>query len=355
MMFLIVAHHYVVNSGITDLFDFNHISTNMIALQFLGVWGKTAINPFILITGYFMCTSDLRVSKFLKLFFERKFYQVTVFVVFLALGYYSFNILFFKDVFKLLFGWFYGVGNGFMPSFLFFYLFIPFYNRLLKTLDEKLHGILCIVLLFFFTICSTFFLNNSIMLEPVWYMTLYFVGAYIRLYEKNWMKNNKPIGCCLIISVMLSCVSIILIDFWGVRFGFKTWAYFLTDSNKFFAFSNGLLLFLFFKNLHFGQSKVINTISSSVFGVFLLHTSSYAMRQWLWIDFLNVPSMYYKPTWILVSHLLCSVAGVFFIGVVIDKLRIAVIENPFLSFCKIKIPWWNNRIFEDYINKERKA
>ena len=40
-MFLIIAHHYVVNSGITALFDFNDLTVNMIFLQFLGAGGKS--------------------------------------------------------------------------------------------------------------------------------------------------------------------------------------------------------------------------------------------------------------------------------------------------------------------------
>ena len=36
LMLLIVAHHYVVNSGISQLYDFNHITGNMIFLQLFG-------------------------------------------------------------------------------------------------------------------------------------------------------------------------------------------------------------------------------------------------------------------------------------------------------------------------------
>lgn len=51
-MLFIVAHHSVVNSGIAEQFDIFHITPNMMFLQLWGMWGKTAINVFILITGY---------------------------------------------------------------------------------------------------------------------------------------------------------------------------------------------------------------------------------------------------------------------------------------------------------------
>lgn len=54
MMITIIAHHYVINSGITELYDFNNITGNMIFQQIFGFSGKTIINVFLLISGYFI-------------------------------------------------------------------------------------------------------------------------------------------------------------------------------------------------------------------------------------------------------------------------------------------------------------
>ena len=62
-MLLIVAHHYVVNSGIQDLMYENPLSANSIFLFLFGAWGKTGINCFVLITGYFMCKSKITSKK----------------------------------------------------------------------------------------------------------------------------------------------------------------------------------------------------------------------------------------------------------------------------------------------------
>lgn len=58
-MFMIIAHHYVINSGIFSLMVKNPSSTRSNFLIIYGAWGKTAINVFVLITGYFMCTSKI--------------------------------------------------------------------------------------------------------------------------------------------------------------------------------------------------------------------------------------------------------------------------------------------------------
>lgn len=52
MMVVIVAHYYVVNSGITDLYDFHNVNLNMIFTQLVGGGGKQQL----------MCFAYYRVS-----------------------------------------------------------------------------------------------------------------------------------------------------------------------------------------------------------------------------------------------------------------------------------------------------
>lgn len=66
VMLLIVAHHYVVNSGLTSIggpISSNPISLKSLFLLLFGAWGKTGINCFVLITGYFMCKSQITLKK----------------------------------------------------------------------------------------------------------------------------------------------------------------------------------------------------------------------------------------------------------------------------------------------------
>lgn len=58
-MLLIIAHHFVVNSGILDKAYEAPLSANSIFLFLFGAWGKTGINCFMMITGYFMCICTL--------------------------------------------------------------------------------------------------------------------------------------------------------------------------------------------------------------------------------------------------------------------------------------------------------
>lgn len=66
----IIVHHYVVNSGLTELYNFEHITVNMIFLQIFGMYGKIGINIFTIITRYFMIKSNISINKFIKLFYK---------------------------------------------------------------------------------------------------------------------------------------------------------------------------------------------------------------------------------------------------------------------------------------------
>ena len=94
-MLLIVAHHYVVNSGLAGAgspMQTNPSSLRTVFLYLFGAWGKTGINCFVLISGYFMCTSRITANKYAKLLFEVEFYRFVIYLVFVLTGYDQFTV-----------------------------------------------------------------------------------------------------------------------------------------------------------------------------------------------------------------------------------------------------------------------
>lgn len=86
-MLLIVAHHYVVNSGLLDVMYESPLEGKAVFMFLFGMWGKTGINCFVLITGYFMCTSRITIRKFLKLLLVVYFYRIVIYVALSMAGY----------------------------------------------------------------------------------------------------------------------------------------------------------------------------------------------------------------------------------------------------------------------------
>lgn len=132
-MLCIVAHHYVVNSGITEEITVsNALDRNTLFCLIFGGGGKTCINCFVLITGYFMCKSNISLKKFLKLLIEIEFYNVCFFIFFPVGVYRFFRKGIGKSNFSIL--W---LGNSIYQLLFGVFLFIPYLNLLLKGMDEK--------------------------------------------------------------------------------------------------------------------------------------------------------------------------------------------------------------------------
>ena len=323
VMLLIVAHHYVVNSGVMESMYSTPLNANSIFLFLFGMWGKIGINCFVLITGYFMCTSNITVRKFLKLLLEVEFYRVAIYAIFVLSGYETISLSgIVKAVLPIT-----SIGTNFTGCFLTFYLCIPFLNLLVRNMSEKQHlGILGLIF-FTYVFMGTFPVFSVTMNYVSWFICLYFIASYIRLYPKAIFDKTKVWGVLTALIAIICVISVLCCAWLGNRIGRQMAYYFVTDSNTFLAVCLGISSFLFFKNIRINQSKIINTIASSTFGVLLIHANSDAMRMWLWQTVLNVKDAFLLNTPALVLHAVLSVLGIFIACVVLDQIRIRTIES----------------------------
>lgn len=122
-MLVIVAHHYFVNSGLSTLvYENPAFSKNSVFLLLFGWGGKTGINCFVLITGYFMCRSRITLKKFLKLLLWMEFYKIVFYTIFLLTGYQEFQL---KSMIKALLP-ISSIADGFGSAYLAFFLSFHF-------------------------------------------------------------------------------------------------------------------------------------------------------------------------------------------------------------------------------------
>lgn len=160
-----------------------------------------------------------------------------------------------------------------------------------------------------------------------WFCILYFIGSFIRLYDCKLFRNCRFWGGMTGVVFVGAACSTVVMAYLANRVGNVNYIfYFTADSNKFIAVALGVSSFLFFKNLNIKNSRVINTIAASTFGVLLIHANGDAMRRWLWKDVLHNVEMYDSPK--LVLHVFGSIIGVFVVCTIIDYFRIKFIEKP---------------------------
>lgn len=338
MMILIVAHHLVVNSGISDFYDFNNVTANMIFLQLFGMFGKTAINCFTLITGYFMVKSNITIQKFLKLYLEVKFYKFVIYAVFLLTGYEQFS---FGGLFKTIFSVAYGANVGYTGTFVVMFLFIPILNILVHAMNKCQYQYLLLLIFVYFTVFSTFIMNDTFDFTA-WLICVYFIGGYIRLYSNKWFESAKIAAIMTAVSIVLMSASVIVVNFIGSRFGFESYYHMISNSNKLLAVMCSVSVFLLFKNMDIKQSRFINTIAASAFGVLQIHAGSDAMRKFLWNDLLKIDQLYNSKY--LIVYAVIYVIAIYIVCTFIDYLRIALLEKPLFKTLNILINNKSDRI-----------
>ncbi|MGP1586943.1 MAG: acyltransferase family protein [Treponemataceae bacterium] len=328
MMLFIIMHHYCVNSGITQLFDFNKINFNLILIQFMSIGGKVGVNVFFILSGYFMINKNFKWEKVIKLFSELIFYNLIITFMLILLGFeYNFSSIL-KSIFPIN-----EIPESFICSYVMLYLISPLLNAGAKSISKKIYLTIICILLIYFSIFETF-LNIKTWSYFGWAMTMYLVGGFIKLNEISFSKKQLPYIFVIMISIIFIWLSIIIFDFnifskISERFTSKYWHYMIGKANMFFMFTYAFGLFMIFKNLSIKQNKIINTFASTSFGVLIIHTQSDYMRQLIWKDFLKILDFYNSKY--LFLHMIVSVLIVYLTCAAIDMLRIRFLEKKFFN------------------------
>lgn len=329
VMILIVAHHYVVNSGLMAILQESPLTPSSSAMLFFGAWGKTGIDCFLFITGYFMSKSDITWEKFLKLYLQIIFYAVVIYAIFYITGQESLSP---KALLKL---WpMKSFTQNFTGCFIMFYLFIPFINVLIRHINKNQHLILIILLLVFYSILPTIPKFNMDFNYVSWFMGIYVMAAYVRFYRFFPSISHKKWGIITLILILFGAFSIIGMETIYKKGYIPMWApyFFVADSNKLLPILIAVSSFMYFKDLKIPHSRLINAIGGATFGVLLIHSNSDTMRQWLWRDTVDCIGHFGGDLIWVLTYAILSVLIIFVVCAGIDWFRGIFIEPYYLNF-----------------------
>lgn len=329
VMFAIVAHHYVVNSELFPIMCASPLKPQSLFLFIWGMWGKTGINCFVLITGYFMCKSDITLRKFLKLLLEVEFYEILIYFCFALFRGHGFSLkdfIWYSLPFRMINTW------SFTDSYLLFFFFIPFLNILINGMDKRRHGILIVLCLAIFSVIAKIPRIQVIFNYLFWFCVVYLIGAYLKCYPfhegdvKFWTRASLISLSVSILSVLVACT---LVDFFNIECTRRIVYYFVEDSNALFAVVTSICVFMLFNSMKVKQSKIINNVAAGTFGVLLIH-DNLQVRPWIWNVFFE-NAQYYHSNLIFIHAIIVPIA-VFVICSLIEHLRRSYFERPILDF-----------------------
>ncbi len=313
-MLMIIAHHFAVHGGFNIIEK--EFGINKIIIQILSSGGKFGVNLFVLITGYFLIDSKFNLKKLITLIIQNLFYSITFLFIF---SIFSLEITIgIKNIIKSFFPITYSL-NWFITVYVILYIFTPFINKLVNIISRQEYLKLIFLLIVLCSFIPTFTLGNLAFSELNYFLMLYLIAGYFKLYPNNYTEKvlfNFTYG---IIFYLLICTSFIIFDFLGTKYYFfAKGATYFAGQKSFPLLISSIGIFLGFKNLKIKNLRIINKIASTTLGIYLIH-DNFLVREFLWLKFFKVYEHFYDKDLLLYSF---KIIFLVFIGcMILDFIR----------------------------------
>lgn len=281
-MFMVVILHYLEHTEILSNLSFG-------SFQFYTAWSMesfsiVAVNIYVLISGYFLVKSKFKIKKFLSIWLKMLVYSWGIFGLLHFLGLFKFTteqIL--TSIFPLILSEYW-----FIIAYLLLYLVHPLLNKIIKLINKNQMSVLVMLILIFFStygmLPTSKVLGVNYGYSFIWFVALYFIAAYIRLYYKK--ENIKKTYCfwgylvCVFALILTKKIYIeynnSVLHYIG---SFFSYAY-----NSFFVVIGSISLFLYFTQVEIKNKiliKIIKFFSPLTLGIYLIH-EQIGLRRFLW-------------------------------------------------------------------------
>jgi len=321
MIFIVLSHSSV--HGCFPSVD-SKVSLNNYFLDWL-VLGNLGVDIFIIISGYFLSTKEFKIQSIKKLLAQVYFFSYFCIAVSFLLGNEVSFLDFVRSIFPVV-----TVQYWFFTVYIILLIFTPHINAFVKAITRK-KLFYCLAAIIALQSVLALFPTKSIpgfaLLE---FVMFYCIGAYLRNYPDNILSvptlRRALVGC----SAFLLFLSSVVLRFFNNRI----WSLFITET-LFYSRTSILVICLAIGMVSIAiyhkawTNKLINTISSCAFGVYLFHDNP-LIRRILWPVLINNDAFY--DSQILVFRVLLSVAMVYIIGTVIEFLRQKFFAKPMECF-----------------------
>lgn len=330
-MLMIILLHSIDHSGVLKNLKFG--SVLYWYERFIYGLVQVCVNCFVLISGYFLVKTEFKLKKLFSLWIEVVFYSLVIKMIMIALGEYPLSVVSLISCFApILTGryWFVTIYFG-------MYLLSPFLNIAIYAMSKRQHG----------KLIGLLFVLNSAMISIypsfqgmksgggwglAWFTVLYITAAYIRLYYKPNRKFGKPLFIFFFCSITMTCTLWLTyksgIDVF-VSIANNWWRY-----DSVFVFIASIALLMVFLNCS-GTLKndrikqLIIRISSTTFGIYLIHDHANICTETMWLRIGMVSNM--SKLWFPLYQL-AVVILIFLVCAWIDMIRQKL-------FQKLKVDW----------------
>ncbi|MBP5623927.1 MAG: acyltransferase [Lachnospiraceae bacterium] len=291
----------------------------------------SAVNIFMLISGYFLIDSKFKLSRFFELIGQTIFYTLGAFIVCYALGinkgetdvYWMLNYI--LPIHMKVF-WF-------ITSYVVLYALLPIITEGVHRITQKQLGTMLIILLVYECAFKSFLPFRMYTDEHgysfIWYLIVFLVGAYLKLYGFKIL--NTPAKGLLLYFV--SCL-FILAEHFTIGYIIKNFGHLeelaglAYEYNNFFVLTAALGIFaafVHFKDMKEAPGKVVCFLSPMALGVYLFQENQ--TLRYRWQPWFKLQGSLQSPLYVLLGKVLLAVICMYLIGTAVDYLRILLFNG----------------------------
>lgn len=310
------------------------------------------VNSFILVSGYFLVNSSFKMSKLIKLNDSVVFYKIIIYILFVYFGLATTDsISIIRNFFPL------DLENyWFIRIYMIMYIFSPFYNSFINNISKNYHKKILIIMFIIFSLISSFTNQEATVNYTVSYgysivsfTFLYFIGAYFRKYPiddtyfgKKYSNSLKKLFFIIMFFILalfnysmhITSIQFLYHENFLAYIGKIIYISFNQYDNPIVLFQSICYFFIFYY-MSF-SNKIINNISKTVFGIYLIHENLFLRS--------NMYSLFNFPEFSVSKkvfiHIFIAALIIFILGFIIDYIR-QILFN-FISKLKMS-KWWRSK------------
>lgn len=282
---------------------------------------SVAVNCYVLISGYFLCEKRFKLHRVFNTYTQTWFYSVLTFVVLVLIHGIEFKkgqLL--KSLLPLSFNNYWFVTNYILLLFV-----APIINIAINHMDKKQMKLSLFVLVGIFCVFNTILTPLAVPFDGsggfslVWFIVLYFTGAYIKRLGN--LKYKPRVYVFIYLGITFLCVGLHYICDW---FDFSLIDTVLQNYNSVLIYVGSVCLFLAFLKLNLKENvfgKIILFIAPLSFVAYLIH-ESLGLKVYLW-EIVNLDTVSVNGV-SFIGFTITFVVGLFLLCALIEFVRKAI-------------------------------
>ena len=328
-MFMVITLHYL-SKGCLLTSPSEKFTTASYVAWFVEAFAIVAVNVYVLITGYFMCESNMKPKRLIEILCQVLWYTILIPVILALFGVVKLGSFSLYDFLHFVFP-VHMKHYWFVTAYVILMLLVPFLNAGIGQMNQKQLAISTALLTAYQTLPKSIlpvkFTDDEMGNHVLWLVCLYLIAAYIRKYGISFFSGlKKSLVCyvtgaiCIFASLLVMRAVYFKLDAFGesLNFGYHY--------NHILCLFASVALFYVFKHWEFKDgvvSRIVGKAAPYAFGVYLIH--EHLLVRELWPKWMNV--MPTENIVLFLFGLIWKVSLVLVIGLILDWLRALVFKG----------------------------